>query len=206
MKRKNKAKRKIRISKSSHRCSKTTKHRQIVKRQKTTKRIIGKYEFFGGTALKDEDLTQHNVSVVSWKPKAEYQWDTGIAIGRYLTGLKEGVIMGRRCRACGLVLVPPRMFCEWCFKPTSDWVPLGDTGTINTFSLCYVTWDMKRSKEPQIPAVIEIDGASKGIGILHLLGEVEPRKIMIGMRVRAVWKPQEERQGAITDIKYFKPI
>lgn len=206
MKRKSKAKGKTRRSKLSRRRSKSTKRRQTVKRQKPTKRIIGKEGFFGGTALKDEDLTQRNVSVVSWKPKAEYQWDTGIAIGRYLTGLKEGVIMGRRCRACGLVLVPPRMFCEWCFKPTSDWVPLGDTGAVNTFSLCYVTWDMKRSKEPQIPAVIEIDGASKGIGILHLLGEVEPRKTRIGMRVRAVWKPQEERQGAITDIKYFKPI
>jgi len=24
--------------------------------------------------------------------------------------------------------------------------------------------------------------------------------------VKAVWKPPEEREGAITDIKYFKPI
>jgi uncharacterized OB-fold protein len=26
------------------------------------------------------------------------------------------------------------------------------------------------------------------------------------MKVKAVWKPAEEREGAITDIKYFKPI
>jgi len=26
------------------------------------------------------------------------------------------------------------------------------------------------------------------------------------MRVKAVWKPPEQREGAITDIKYFKPI
>jgi uncharacterized OB-fold protein len=31
-------------------------------------------------------------------------------------------------------------------------------------------------------------------------------EIKIGMRVKAVWKTPEERVGAITDIKYFKPI
>ena len=88
----------------------------------------------------------------------------------------------------------------------SEWVYLQDTEVVNTFSLCYVTWDMVRVKEPQIPAVIEIDGASPGMGILHLLGEVDPKEVRIGMRVKAVWKPPEERTGAITDIKYFKPI
>ena len=28
----------------------------------------------------------------------------------------------------------------------------------NTFSLCYVSWDVRRLKPPEIPAVIEIDG------------------------------------------------
>jgi len=41
---------------------------------------------------------------------------------------------------------------------------------------------------------------------MHKLGEVDPEKVYIGMRVKAVWKPAEERQGAITDILYFKPI
>ncbi len=174
--------------------------------QKGSRRVSVKDDFFGGTALKDEDLIQRKIFVTTAKPRAEYLWDAGIAISRYLMGLKQGIILGRRCRACSRILVPPRMFCEWCFKPTTDWIPLGDTGTVNTFSLCYVTWDMKRIKEPQIPAVIEIDGASKGVGIMHLLGEVEPRKVRVGMRVKAVWKPPEERQAAITDIKYFKPV
>jgi uncharacterized OB-fold protein len=87
-----------------------------------------------------------------------------------------------------------------------EYVPLQDTGTVNTYSLCYVTWDVKRIKEPEIPAVIEIDGASPLQGILHKLGEVEPGNVEIGMRVQAVWKPEDEREGAVTDILYFKPI
>jgi uncharacterized OB-fold protein len=65
---------------------------------------------------------------------------------------------------------------------------------------------MQRVKNPIIPAVIEIDGASKGMGIMHLLGEIDPKKVHIGMKVKAVWKSEKEREGAITDIKYWKPV
>jgi hypothetical protein len=44
------------------------------------------------------------------------------------------------------------------------------------------------------------------MGILHMLGEVGPDDVKIGMKVRAVWKKPEDRTGAITDILYFKPI
>ena len=53
--------------------------------------------------------------------------------------------------------------------------------------------------------MIEIDGASSG-GFLHYLGEVKPDEIRIGMKVKAVWKPPEERTGSILDIRYFRPF
>jgi uncharacterized OB-fold protein len=87
-----------------------------------------------------------------------------------------------------------------------EWVYLEDHGTVNTYSITYVRWDMVRVEEPLIPAVIDIAGASKGIGIMHLLGEVDPKEVRIGMTVNAVWKPAAERIGAITDIKYFRPV
>lgn len=159
-----------------------------------------------GTGLSDEDIKEGKVLTTRWKADAKYGWDAGVAISRYLAGLKEGKILGVRCHKCGRTMVPPRIFCEWCFRNIDEWVELKDTGTVNTFSLCYVTWDVKRIKEPQIPAVIEIDGASKGMGIMHLLGEVDPKKVYIGMRVKAVWKEPAEREGAITDIRYWKPV
>ena len=70
----------------------------------------------------------------------------------------------------------------------------------------YLTADATRRDEPLLPAVIELDGASPGMGILHMLDEVEPGDIEIGMKVEAVWKPEAERQGAITDILYFRPL
>ncbi len=154
--------------------------------------------------LKRQDFER--VLTQEWDPNAWYAWDTGVAIGRYLEELRAGRLIGRRCDGCGRVMIPPRMFCEICFRPTDDWVPLQNTGTVITYSLCYVTWDMKRLQEPEIPAVIEIDGASRGMGIMHMLGEVDPEEVKIGMRVQAVWKPAEERTGDITDIRYFKPL
>jgi len=161
---------------------------------------------FPGIYAKEEDFAEGKILYTVWYPKLHYAWDAGVAIGRYLAELKEGRIIGRKCRKCRRIMVPPRMFCEHCFRPTDEWVYLKDTGTVLTFSICYVTWDMVRVKEPQIPAVIQIDGASKGMGIMHLLGEVEPEKVHVGMKVKAVWKPPEEREGAITDILYFKPL
>lgn len=159
-----------------------------------------------GVGLSTDDFKKGKILTTHWVGDTKYAWDRGIAIGKYLEGLKHGKILGVECHKCGRKMVPPRMFCEWCFKPVDNWVELLDTGTVNTFSLCYVTWDMQYLKHPLMPAVIEIDGASKGIGIMHMLGEVDPKKVHIGMKVKAVWKSEKEREGAITDIKYWKPV
>ena len=167
-------------------------------------------EPFPGHSLREHVLTEGEVLTTSWRVKADYAWDTGVAVGKFLRGLKDGIILGIHCPDCGRTLIPPRAFCELCFKPLHQWVELQDTGTINTFSVSYVNWDASRRETPEIPAVIEIDGASPGMGILHVLGEIEgdletiQNKVKIGMKVQAVWKPSEERQGAITDIRYFK--
>ncbi len=165
-----------------------------------------------GTPLRDADLTQGAVSLEHWDPALAYRWDTGVAIGRFLEGLREGNILGVRCRRCARTVTPPRAFCEICFVPMDQWVELADSGTVNTFSICYITWDMRPLRVPQVPAVIEIDGTSPRVGFLHLLGGLRGRtverirrEVRLGLPVRAVWKPAGRRTGAITDILHFAP-
>jgi uncharacterized OB-fold protein len=158
----------------------------------------------GPVSLNDEDF--RSGIAVDFAVDARYSWDAGVAIGGYLDGLKEGKILGRACHQCRRILVPPRMFCEQCFRATDEWVQVKDTGTVNTFSLAYITWDMRQLTDPDIPAVIDLDGASPGIGIMHKLGDVDPEAVHTGMRVRAVWKPAAEREGSILDIAYWAPI
>ena len=168
--------------------------------------MTSKQKEFPGTPLSEGDFKEGKILAVHDQVKANFAWDTGIAISSYLAALKEGYLLGGYCQTCRKTVIPPRTVCEWCFRPMDSYVPLEDTGTVNTFSLCYVTWDVKRIKEPELPAVIEIDGASPLHGIMHKLGEVDPEDVHIGMRVKAVWKTAEDREGAITDILYFKPL
>lgn len=165
-----------------------------------------KIKEYPGTGIRSAEIREGKVPSVRWRPKIRYAWSVGIAMSRFLEELKNGKIIATKCDKCGRVMVPPRMFCEQCFKPIDGWTYVKDTGTINTYSVSYIAGDASRIKEPILVAIIELDGASKGMGILHKLGEIDWKEIKFGMKVKAVWKPPEERIGAITDIKYFKPI
>ena len=167
--------------------------------------MTAKIDQFPGVYLREADFQEKRILFNEWNPNAQYAWDAGVAIGRYLAELKAGRLIGVRCNECQRTVIPPRNFCEWCFRPMDDWVVLPDTGTVNTFSLCYVTWDMQYLTDPQIPAVIDIDGTRPAVGIMHMLGDVDPKEVKIGMKVQAVWKPVEEREGSILDIRHFRP-
>jgi uncharacterized OB-fold protein len=160
--------------------------------------------FLGPQPLREAEFREA-LGAVDFAVDARYAWDTGVAVSRFLSALKEGRVLGRECRECGRVLVPPRMFCERCFRPTDRWVQVEDTGRVNTFSICWVSWDMQPLEQPELPAVIEIDGASPGIGIMHKLGDADLDAIRVGLEVEAVWKPQADREGSILDIEYFRP-
>jgi len=145
------------------------------------------------------------VGAIDHQVDARYAWDTGVAISRFLQGLKAGEIWARYCRQCRRTLVPPRMFCEECFRPNDRWVRVADTGTVNTFSICYIRWDMVKLDEPELPFVLTLDGIGNMAGFMHKLGEVAPDDIRVGMQVEAVWKPEAERTGSILDIEHFRP-
>jgi acetyl-CoA C-acetyltransferase len=156
----------------------------------------------GGHPLSDAGF-RSAVGAVDHRLAARYSWDAGVAVGRFLDGLRAGKILGRECRRCERVLVPPRMFCERCFRETDAWIEVEHTGTVQTYSICHVSWDMQPLDPPEIPAVIAVDGSDGGL--LHMLGGVEPDEVQIGMDVEAVWKPVGERIGSILDIAHFRP-
>jgi uncharacterized OB-fold protein len=167
--------------------------------------MSSKINAYPGTEIDLEELKAGKFLVTHYETVLRYSWTSGVAISRFLDGLKEGELWARKCNRCGRILIPPRAYCEEDFVPTDEWVRVKDRGTVNTFSISYVNNDASRRKKPILVAVVDIDGASPGMGILHLLGEVDPDKVEIGMKVEAVWKPKSERTGAITDIKYFRP-
>jgi len=162
---------------------------------------------YPGETLETKDIREGKVLTEKFRPKAKFAWSAGIAISRFLDELKNGSIIATTCSKCGRVMVPPRIYCEKCYGPTDGWTYVKDTGAINTYSVSFLAADATRLKEPIIVAIINLDGASEGMGIIHRIGEVENwKEVKFGMKAKAVWKPPEERTGAITDIKYFRPL
>ena len=163
---------------------------------------------YPGTEITREEARAGRYLVARHETELKYAWSSGKAVSRFLMGLRDGEIWGRRCSGCGRTMVPPRMYCEMCFRPTDEWVRLQDTGRVATYSVSYVNADASRreGEQPILVAVVEVDGASPKMGILHLLGEFSPEEISVGAKVKAVWKPRGERSGAITDIMYFRPL
>jgi uncharacterized protein len=163
---------------------------------------------YPGTEITAEEARAERYLLTRYETELRYSWSAGKAIARFLTGLRDGELWGRKCTGCGRTMVPPRMYCEQCFRPTDEWVRLRDTGRVVTYSVSYVNADASRreGEEPIVVAVVEIEGASPMMGMLHLLREVSLEELAVGMRVKAVWKPTGERRGAITDIRYFRPV
>jgi uncharacterized OB-fold protein len=170
--------------------------------------MSGKITRYPGTEITAEEAGAERYLLTRYETELTYSWSAGEATARFLTGLRDGELWGRRCTGCGRTMVPPRMYCEMCFRPTDEWVRLQDAGRVVTYSVSYVNADASRRQgvEPIVVAVVEIEGASPMMGMLHLLGEASLEELAVGMRVKAVWKPKGERRGAITDIMYFRPI
>jgi hypothetical protein len=133
--------------------------------------------------------------------EADYIYTLGVAGERFFKELKKGKIMGAKCRRCGVVYVPPRMYCERCFEKLEEWVELGKKGVVYTFTIATVDVDGKELEKPVIYALIKFNGVHGGI--IHKIGETDT--VFIGMKVEAVLKSPRQRKASINDIAYFKP-
>jgi uncharacterized protein len=124
----------------------------------------------------------------------------GPAQSAFLTGLREGLVLGIRGED-GRVLCPPVEYDPVTSAELTELVTVGDTGTLATWS-----WEPKpRANQPlDRPfawALVTLDGADTSM--LHALDAGSPDRVTTGMRVRIRWAG--EREGAITDIACFEP-
>jgi len=136
-----------------------------------------------------------------------HRYTAGVAGEKFLRALKdEGKLFGTKCPRCGYVYVPARLYCERDAAHLDDatWVPVGPEGELVSFTAVYADLDGHRLEVPQWVGLVRLDGASSVT--MHYLGEVQPEALRVGMRVRVVLKPANERVGSIKDIAYFKPI
>ena len=132
----------------------------------------------------------------------EYTVTAGRTLSRFLAGLVEGRILGRRCPGCRKVYVPPRGACPTCALPPDEEVVVADTGTVTTFCIVNVPFEGQTMKLPYVYASVLLDGAD--IPMLHLVN-APAAEARMGMRVKAEWAPAGERRPTLESIRWFSP-
>jgi uncharacterized OB-fold protein len=142
------------------------------------------------------------VTMIVAPSRLEYRMPAGRALGRFLEGIAEGRFLGHRCGVCGKVYVPLRGLCPADGVPTAEEVEVADTGTITTFAVNNIP-DPRAPEVPFVVAYIILDGADTPI--LALVGGVPAGDVRMGMRVRARWRPREEWERSMANIRWFEP-
>jgi len=121
----------------------------------------------------------------------------------YLRAIAEGKLLGAKTGEKGKVYFPPHGADPATGLPTTDFVELPDKGTVTTFAIINIPFQGQRIKPPYVAAYVLLDGAD--IPFLHLVADVDPHDVRMGMRVEAVWKPRDEWGFGIDNIEYFRP-
>lgn len=131
----------------------------------------------------------------------DYTRSTGPVVGRFLSGLRDGVVVGSRT-STGQVVVPPLEFDPETHAATTEFVEVSSVGTVTSW-----TWVPEPVKgqpfdRPFAFALVTLDGAD--VPFLHALDVTSPADVTTGMRVRVRWAA--ERAGHISDIACFEPL
>ncbi|MFW0787488.1 Zn-ribbon domain-containing OB-fold protein [Gordonia sp. CPCC 206044] len=124
----------------------------------------------------------------------------------YLEGLMQGKLVGSRVGSgvdAGRVYFPPRKVSPSDGSPSVERVELPDTGIVTTFCIVNVPFQGQRIKPPYVAAYVLLDGAD--ITFLHLILDCAAEDVRMGMRVKAVWLPQDEWEHSIGNISHFAP-
>ena len=150
----------------------------------------------------EPDMPPPPVGLTVTPVRLHYEHTASPGESAYLRGLAEGRLTGQRCDVCGQVYMPPRGTCPADGVPMTEEVGLPDTGTVTTFCVVNVGYPGQRVTPPYVAAAVLLDGAD--IAFQHLILGCDPGDVRMGMRVRAVWRPLQER-GTTGAISHFAP-
>jgi uncharacterized protein len=138
-----------------------------------------------------------------------YTRSTGPVIGRFLTELRDGRIVGIAAPD-GRVLVPPLEYDPATgaalggIGGADPFIPVGPAGTVTAWAWVTEPRKVHPLRQPFGWALIRIDGADTAL--LHAVDTGGKQQAMrTGLRVRPRWRDVSERVGSISDIECFVP-
>jgi len=101
---------------------------------------------------------------------------------KFLEALKEGKLMGTKCKKCGAKYLPPRAHCK-CGSHEVEWYEAPTRGKLFSYTLVTFPPESMTKYAPYIVAVAELEDGSR---LLAQITGVSPKTLQIGLPVQVV--------------------
>ena len=151
-----------------------------------------------------EDPGDQPVRSVRTPIRLDYDFIPSSAAQEYLRAYAEKRILGNRSPVDGAVFVPPRGIDPRHGVAADEMVELAHEGHVGNFCVTHLPIPGRTDlTTPYVSAWIHLDGAD--IGFLGLVAGCGVDEVRIGMRVRAVWKPDDELGPTAENVLYWEP-
>lgn len=135
--------------------------------------------------------------------RMDYTYVAGTGRSVFLRGLAERRMLARRCPGCAQVYLPPPEFCSRCLQPVGEPFELDGSGVVSTFCVVNFPFPGQVYEPPYVVAQIRVHGADTRL--MHLVREVAPERVYIGMEVEPVWVADEALDTSMASIRYYRP-
>jgi len=120
---------------------------------------------------------------------------------RYVEGLRQGKFIGQKSPASGKVYLPSKGYdpIERVLMTPEHDVEVSNTGTVVSYTVITpVQYYGQEETEPYIRSSILLDGADQPLGQQDIR-DFPPEDFRAGLRMRAIFRPQAERDVATVD-------
>jgi len=111
----------------------------------------------------------------SWLPETDL-------MGKFIEALKEGKLMGTKCKRCDAKYLPPRAHCK-CGSHELEWYEAPTRGKLFSFTIVTFPPDSMSKYPPYIVAVAELEDGSR---LLAQIPDVSPKILQVGLSVQVV--------------------
>jgi uncharacterized OB-fold protein len=111
-------------------------------------------------------------------------------------GARRGELRIQRCSTCGKHQHYPRLLCAHCGSEALEWVTASGLGTLYSFTVIRQNGVPPFTERvPFVVAMVDLD--EDGARILAALPSIDPGDVVIGMRLRATFRPAGDEFGFV---------
>lgn len=154
--------------------------------------------------MREYNTKNSDVTIVAGEWGVWHRYTYGVAGEKFFREMKDhGRLVASLCPKCQIAVLPANQYCENCFAEMTEHRPVGDAGTVYSFTVLRESLDEAPLAEPLVVALVRFEGVTGGW--LAPLKGVPADQVRVGQRVKCVWRPPGERRGELADLAHFAP-